>query len=359
MGIYFIAAGSSSKNRTRTLDFGHRVEDVSRFLPQDAASQLAGCFEAEEPVYLWGANNLSQLGRVRIGEYTVDVKNKEVVQVFSFCFWTHTRDARLQAHLGWDQEKAKEDRRSYTYVSFLMRPQRTMRSDKQYFQSAFGQLDNPQWLAGQRYFDDTEVAAALERTATRSVEELLGISAVSRSQVAPAMYRPVVASPTPALADRSRDTIAAPEWLQPLVREIETLRQDADHQERDHEDLVASFFVALGYQRTVDIRFRRGRVDIQISSGGQALITIEAKADWTLSPQNKDYVRQAFNYSHETGTRYVIVTNGDRYLLFDRDRGRTYDDHLVADFQLTSLQRDDIQIIERLRKGRLEIGAPS
>lgn len=138
-----------------------------------------------------------------------------------------------------------------------------------------------------------------------------------------------------------------------MLGQIRTLHRDSGHQERDHEDLVASFFVALDYKRTEDIRFRRGRVDIGISDGDQALITIEAKADWSLSAQNKDYISQAFNYSLETGTRWVIVTNGDRYLLFDRDQGRTYDEHLPADFQLTSLAGGDLEKIESLRKGHL------
>lgn len=142
MGIYFLAAGKSSRNRDRTLDTGHSVEEIGRYLSPPDVTRLCSFFGDDEPVFLWGANGDTELRCVRPDEYVVDVKNKVVAQIFSFCFWVYTSDTRLQAYVRWDEEKPKEKRRSYRYVYFLRHPLRTKRAEKAYFQNAFRELAN-------------------------------------------------------------------------------------------------------------------------------------------------------------------------------------------------------------------------
>jgi len=146
-------------------------------------------------------------------------------------------------------------------------------------------------------------------------------------------------------------SIELPQWLDSFVKRVHVLQKDSAHPERDHEDLVAGLFELLGYKRTEDIKFRRGRIDILICDNNDPLITIEVKSDWLLSSHNRDHIKQAFNYAHERGTRYVIVTNGNRYVVYDRERGLSYDESLVAEFDLTSPTADTLEVLESLRKG--------
>ena len=129
MGIYFIAAGTSSKNRQRTLDKPHSFEEISSFLSPNERDELGKLFTKNEGIYVWGANrkNLNDLQQIRKGEFVVDVKNKVVIQIFKFCFFIETHNTRLQEFLGWDQEKPLANRRPYHYVYFLREPTPTRR----------------------------------------------------------------------------------------------------------------------------------------------------------------------------------------------------------------------------------------
>ncbi len=157
-----------------------------------------------------------------------------------------------------------------------------------------------------------------------------------------------VQSATPAAA------VVSPAFLAPVIEAINTLRGQATHLERAHESLVEDFFVALGYRKHQDIKYRQGRVDIAIESGGQVILIVEVKAAWDLSWYNGlDAIKQAYGYAHDRGVRYVLVTNGDTYLLFDRLKGLSWESNLLGEFRLTSLHDEDIELIDRLRAERL------
>lgn len=175
-GIYFIAAGSSSRNRTKSLDQNLSAEDVTQHLEPLFKHQLNQHFVGDEKVFAWGAATKPRgLDELKQGDYVVDVNNRVVKHVFRYAFMIDTgEDLRLQDWIGWDAEVPVNERRSFKYVYFLRAPQATRR-DKSFFEKAFGQEGNQNWLAGQRWFSDDEVRAALERTGTRSVEDLLGL----------------------------------------------------------------------------------------------------------------------------------------------------------------------------------------
>ena len=146
------------------------------------------------------------------------------------------------------------------------------------------------------------------------------------------------------------DEFIVPDWLRPITDRIKSLRRQTDHTESDHEAIVEELFRVLGYTPTDEIKFQRGRIDIIIAINNKPLITIEVKRDWNSSKKNTAYVQQAFNYSNEIGTRFVVVTNGDRFLIYDKKRGYSLDGMLSAKFELTKLDDEGLRSLESLKK---------
>ena len=146
---------------------------IASYLDQNQIQQLRGEFREDEPVYAWGANRVGGLDKLVSGDYVVDVKNKVIVRIFKFSFFIRTRDTRLQDWIGWDSEKPGKDRRPYRFVYFLRDPQDTRNNEKVFFQHALAQGSNQNWLVGQRWFSDADVHAAIDRTGSISLEDLL------------------------------------------------------------------------------------------------------------------------------------------------------------------------------------------
>ena len=349
-GIYFIAAGTSSRNRQKSLDRGLQIDAASQHLEPQYQRQLVDHFDEPELVYAWGANRQGDLRKLERGDYVVDVKNKIVVQVFRFAFNIETRDTRLQEWIGWDAEKPRNERRFYKQVYFLRDPQKTVRTEKSYFQRALGQEGNPNWLVGQKWFSDADLRSALERTNTRSVESLLGIDPGDFPTIPP---EPETPSEVPTEPDRP--TYLRPNWLLPVIEQVEHLRDDDEHLEREHEDVVVRLFEVLKYARGQEIRLQRGRVDVLITETGESSpkYVIEVKRDWTLSRKDKKSVAQAYDYGQETGAPWIILTNGDLYILYDKRRGLSYEAQFVGEFTITRLTQDGLVLLSSLYKGSL------
>lgn len=145
-----------------------------------------------------------------------------------------------------------------------------------------------------------------------------------------------------------------PDYLESVVQSIKRLQADASHQERAHESLVEDFFSALGYEKHKDIKYRQGRVDIAIWNENNALVVVEVKKDWNLSMYNSpEVIQQAYNYALDQGARYVFVTNGDYYVVFDRFKGLSYSSNVVGEFRLTALEEELLSLIEGLKRERL------
>jgi Holliday junction resolvase-like predicted endonuclease len=147
-----------------------------------------------------------------------------------------------------------------------------------------------------------------------------------------------------------------PPFLESVIRKIETLREQPQHQERAHESLVEDFFVALGYQAHRDIIYRQGCVDIRIQNDGRTLAIIEVKRQWDISRANEGgraAIKQAYTYAQEQGVRYVVVTNGSTYILFDRLKGLSWESNFISEFCLMSLADGDLAVIDKLRPQHL------
>ena len=103
-----------------------------------------------------------------------------------------------------------------------------------------------------------------------------------------------------------------PQFLESVIQSVEILRKQKEHKERAHESHVEDFFVAIGYRKHEDIKYRQGRVDIMLEKAGITILIAEVKAAWDISFYNgMEAIKQAYNYAHDQGVRNVIVTNGD------------------------------------------------
>ncbi len=179
MGILFIAAGSASDNRTRSLDHSLPRSSIAERLGPLGRQKLESHFGETEPVFVWGATQKSfgAIRRMRRGDFAVDLKNRRVMQVLRFCFFIDTgSDNTLQDFIGWDQGRRSTERpRRYRYVYFLRDPRATTREDKAFFLDAFGKAEKPHFFDSQKYIDDEQIAQALLRTRCESLEEFLGV----------------------------------------------------------------------------------------------------------------------------------------------------------------------------------------
>lgn len=145
-----------------------------------------------------------------------------------------------------------------------------------------------------------------------------------------------------------------PDWLKKLQEKVLLLRKDRDHQERAHESLVEMFYEGLGYERFVDIQYRKGRIDVSLVRGERVFLITEVKKNWGLTIEDEDVLMQAYNYAHDTGARYVVITNGDYYGIFDRDNGKTYKEQLIGEFSISKLRSEDIKSIEKMGKSNID-----
>jgi Holliday junction resolvase-like predicted endonuclease len=149
--------------------------------------------------------------------------------------------------------------------------------------------------------------------------------------------------------------IEIPPQLKDIVDDIKKLKNDDTHQERAHESLIERFFEYLGYERFSDIKFRVGRVDISINVQGELVVVVEVKKYWNLNiKKDHSVIEQAYNYALVNGARFVIISNGDYYAIFDRDNGRTYMENLKGEFVLSNIDKESLLLINFLKKDSLK-----
>lgn len=144
--------------------------------------------------------------------------------------------------------------------------------------------------------------------------------------------------------------IILPDFLKSLIENIRKLKDDLEHKERAHESLVELFYELLGYERFSEIKYQTGRIDVSIQIKGKTIIVNEVKRDWNLNWKNPEVVKQAYNYAHEVGSRFVIITNGDYYALFDQNNGFSYESHFVGEFNLSTLTKETVKFVEMMKK---------
>lgn len=150
------------------------------------------------------------------------------------------------------------------------------------------------------------------------------------------------------------DELIQPDFLKTVIDYIAILKKDAAHKERAHESIVEDFLCSLGYEKHNHIKYRQGRLDVSIYNDDRIVLLLEVKKDWQLDFEtHRNDVNQAYSYSLEKGIRFIILTNGDYYALFDRLKGLSIDSNLVGSFHLSQLKREDLKILDRLKKDNL------
>ena len=142
----------------------------------------------------------------------------------------------------------------------------------------------------------------------------------------------------------------SPEWLSGLVHSISILKRNKNHYEREHESIVEKFFEVLGYEAHNEIKYRQGHVDILISLNSRPCIVVEVKRYWTLTRNDEDVIFQAYRYALKNGARFVVLSNGDSYILFDRLKGFSIDQNYIGTFTLTQLENNSLQLVNFLQK---------
>ncbi len=138
-----------------------------------------------------------------------------------------------------------------------------------------------------------------------------------------------------------------------VIADINALRNDPDHKERAHESLVESFYKLLGYSPHEDIKYQQGRIDISIKGAQGPVLVTEVKREWGLSRKDEKILKQAFGYALQAGARYVVITNGDYYSVFDRVRGLSFTESFVGEFRITALTSGGVDVIDGLRRERV------
>jgi len=133
-----------------------------------------------------------------------------------------------------------------------------------------------------------------------------------------------------------------------LVEDVEQLKESSAHTEREHEELVIDFFKILGYEFPKDIKLEKNRTDILIEQKGKPFMVVEVKKDWNLKEEL--HRKQVYDYALRQGARYVIITNGNSYYIYDRIKGSTYQENYLGSFSLSPWSKGGEKLISLLGK---------
>jgi len=136
----------------------------------------------------------------------------------------------------------------------------------------------------------------------------------------------------------------------PLLKQIEANR---GLPERNMEDAVKRLLMLLGHSEC-SIKFQVGRIDVLVeSANSDPWAVIEVKQSLASKSARDDAHRKGFDYAGKTGARYVIITDADQYLVYDRDMDwRKYEDCRVGSFRLTAFVSSDEPTLALLRAGQ-------
>ena len=131
------------------------------------------------------------------------------------------------------------------------------------------------------------------------------------------------------------------------------IRSLAGLPERNHEDVVKDLLIRLGYSAR-DIVFQRGRIDLSIQTeAGSTAAVFEVKRTIASSSEHASARRQGMDYASQTGAPFVVITDGDRYEIYDRRKGHDYTTMLCGRFQLTTFRDEDVKVLDLLRPEHL------
>lgn len=161
-------------------------------------------------------------------------------------------------------------------------------------------------------------------------------------------------------------TIIRPSTIEPLTQKVyepartippfpgaeeylQRIPELIDLPERNHEDAVKNLLVSLGHDPN-RIRFQSGHMDLQVQDHtGKSVIVVEVKRSIASEPQRNSAIRQGFDYANRAGARFVVISDADRFEVYDRTRGLDYESMLCGKFQLTNFSQSDSDVLDLLR----------
>lgn len=168
-----------------------------------------------------------------------------------------------------------------------------------------------------------------------------------------------ISGPVPGPRERSTSVPSAQLSLLPPVPDAEDLlvrvRAVAHLPERNHEDVVKDLLLRLGFD-AASIVFQTGRVDICVMDQARTLAVVEVKRSIGGESERAAARRQGMDYAAKTSATFCIVTDGDRYEIYDRRRGLDYEAMLCGRFQLTAFAATDVASLDMLRPDKLRGG---
>lgn len=145
----------------------------------------------------------------------------------------------------------------------------------------------------------------------------------------------------------------AEHFVRPPISGIEELMERIESgrnlPERNMEAAVEDLLRRLGHDAK-RIVFQSGRIDVAINDlSGNPEFVFEVKRSISQRTVRDQARRQAFDYAAQTGARFVVLTDSDRYEIYDRQAGPDYDSTLMGSFQLTKFRREDVALLDVLR----------
>jgi predicted type IV restriction endonuclease len=98
------------------------------------------------------------------------------------------------------------------------------------------------------------------------------------------------------------------------------------------------------------IEFQRGRVDLILEdSSGKPAFVFEVKRSIASESERAKARRQGLDYACQTGARFIVITDADRYEIYDHHRGWDFDSMFCGRFQLTQFYAASAAVLDLLR----------
>lgn len=136
---------------------------------------------------------------------------------------------------------------------------------------------------------------------------------------------------------------------------ITLVRQFHDRGEEEKRQLVGQFFYEiLGYKRS-RVRSEHKHNDVRVHDRrNEPWLVVEVKPSLSNEREKRAARRQAFDYAHRAGMRFVVISDADFYEVYDRRAGERlrYDEMRQGSFCITSLRLRDADLLSLLASER-------
>jgi hypothetical protein len=164
---------------------------------------------------------------------------------------------------------------------------------------------------------------------------------------------PDIVSPDTTLTTKGQAVVEAQSGILPPIGNaadlITRIKSVLGQPERNIEDVVKDLLLRLGHTSNL-IVFQKGRIDLILQdSNGRVVAVFEVKRSIASSSEKAAARRQAMDYAAQTGAPILVITDADRYEIYDRRRGLDFETMFCGGFQLTEFAAADCMVLDLLR----------